>query len=155
MKLTRKELRQLIVEATQSNINESQDFNPHYRAEQMMKGGGRVMMAIKDPNDYRYFVYNEETDEEERDEGLFEIYMAFQNADTIANRLRTGDSAEALRIGTHSLPMFQKIEPILRGDLRPKNAGGLRYVISMVEGSAAYIFLTRLIGIIQQMQTQA
>ena len=148
MKLTRKQLRQLIKETTQSNINESNDFNPHYRAKQMMKGGGRVMRAIKDPNEYSNFIYNEETEEEDRDEDLFEIYMAFQMADTIANRLRTRDMEEAKRIGMHSLPEFQRIAPILRADLRPD---GLRYVTSMVEGAAASIFLDNIIRQIQSM----
>jgi len=145
MKLNKETLKQIIKEELGHVLHEAGDFNPHYRAEQMMKGGGRAMMAVKDPNSYENEIYDDEGNPG-RDETMFFIYRALQNADTVANRLRTGDMEEAKRIGMNSLSDFQEAEEMIRNDLRPPDSGGLKYMVSMVEGAAAHIFIRQIIA---------
>tara|TARA_Y100001972_G_scaffold112190_1_gene145714 strand:- start:327 stop:773 length:447 start_codon:yes stop_codon:yes gene_type:complete len=148
MKLNEEILKRIIREELDNILYEAGDFNPQYRAQQMMKGGGRVMMAVKDPNSYENEIYDDEGNPG-RDETMFFIYRALQNADTVANRLRTGDMEEAKRIGTNSLSDFQEAERLIRADLKPPKAGGLKYMTSMVEGVAAHIFMVRIISVVQ------
>ena len=148
MKLDKQTLKQIIKEELNNVLHEAGDFNPQYRAEQMMKGGGRAIMAVKDPNSYENEIYDDE-ENPGRDETMFFIYRALQQADTVANRLRTGDMEEAKRIGMNSLSDFQEAEALIRSDLKPPAAGGLNYMVSMVEGAAAHIFMSRIIGAVQ------
>ena len=145
MKLNKQTLKRIIKEELDNVLHEAGDFNPQYRAEQMMKGGGRVMMAVKDP-----YSYENQTHDEEGNPGtdpiLQKLHSALMNADTVANRLRTGDMEEAKRIGKFSAQMFQEAEEMIRKDLKPKEAGGLKYMVSMVEGAAAHIFIRRIIA---------
>ena len=147
MKLDKQTLKQIIKEELNNVLHEAGDFNPQYRAEQMMKGGGRAIMAVKDPTSYEDEVYGDNNPE--YDDTMFAIYRALQQADTVANRLRTGDMEEAKRIGMNSLSDFQEAEALIRSDLKPPKAGGLNYMVSMVEGAAAHIFMSRIIGIVQ------
>lgn len=148
MKLNKETLKQIIKEELNNVLHEAGDFNPQYRAKQMMKGGGRAMMAVKDPNSYENEVYDDEGNPG-RDETMFFIYRALQQADTVANRLRTGDMEEAKTIGMNSLSDFQEAERLIRADLKPKKAGGLKYMVSMVEGAAAHIFMSQIIATVQ------
>ena len=148
MKLNKETLKRIIKEELSNVLYEAGDFNPQYRAEQMMKGGGRAIMAVKDPNSYENEIYDDE-ESPGRDETMFFIYRALQQADTVANILRTGDMEEAKRIGMNSLSDFQEAEALIRSDLKPPKAGGLNYMVSMVEGAAAHIFMSRIIGIVQ------
>ena len=150
MKLNKQTLKRIIKEELDNVINEAGDFNPRYRAEQMMKGGGRVMMAVKDPNSYENEVYDEEGNPQV-DQTMFAIYRALQQADTVANRLRRDNVEEAKRIGMNSLDMFQEVEALIRSDLKPPASGGLKYMTSMVEGSAAYMFITKIMAIVQSL----
>ena len=117
---------------------------------QMMKGGGRAIMAVKDPTSDQNYVYDEDGNSG-TDDTMFTIYRALQQADTVANRLRTGDMEEAKRIGMNSLSDFQEAETLIRSDMKPPGAGGLKYMTSMVEAAAAHIFITKLIRMIQSM----
>jgi hypothetical protein len=58
---------------------------------------------------------------------------------------------EAMRIGKNNLSDFIEAEALIRSDLKPKDKGGLRYMVSMVEGAAAHMFMTRIIGIIESL----
>jgi len=145
MKLNKQTLKRIIKEELNNILYEAGDFNPQYRAEQMMKGGGRVMMAVKDP-----YSYENQTHDEEGNPGtdpiLQKLHSALMNADTVANRLRTGDMEEAKRIGQFSAQMFQEAEEMIRNDLKPPASGGLNYMVSMVEGAAAHIFIRQIIA---------
>jgi len=150
MKLNKETLKRIIKEELNNVLNEAGDFNPQYRAEQMMKGGGRAIMAVKDPTSYENEVYDDDGNAG-YDDTMFAIYRALQQADTVANRLRTGDTEEAKRIGMNSLSDFQEAETLIRSDLKPPKAGGLNYMVSMVEGAAAHMFMSRIIGTVQQL----
>jgi hypothetical protein len=151
MRLNKETLKQIIKEELNNVLHESGDFNPQYRMQQMMKGRGRVMMAVKDPNDTYNYIPDELSGDGMRDETLFTIYSALQQADTIVNRLNTNDMAEAKRIGMNSLSDLENAEALIRSDLRPAEAGGLKYMSTMVEGAAAHMFMVRLIGIIKSL----
>ena len=151
MKLTKETLKRIIKEELNNVLYEAGDFNPQYRMQQMMKGRGRVMMAVKDPNDTYNYVPDDQSDEGMRDETLFSIYSALQQADTIVNRLNTKDMEEAKKIGMNSLSDLENAEVLIRSDLRPADKGGLKYMSSMVEGAAAHMFIVRLIGIIKSL----
>ena len=150
MKLNKETLKRIIKEELNNVLHEAGDFNPDYRANQMMKGGGRVLMAVKDPYRYENEVHDEEGNPQ-TDQTLQRIHTALMNADTVANRLRTGDNEEAKRIGDFSASMFQEAETLIRSDLKPKDKGGLRYMVSMVEGAAAHMFITRLMSVIESL----
>ncbi len=150
MKLNKQTLKRIIKEELDNVLHEAGDFNPQYRAEQMMKGGGRAIMAVKDPTSDQNYVYDEDGNPG-TDDTMFTIYRALQQADTVANRLRTGDMEEAKRIGMNSLSDFQEAETLIRSDMKPPGAGGLKYMTSMVEAAAAHIFITKLIRMIQSM----
>ena len=150
MNISKRQLRRLIKEQLDKALNEAGDFNPQYRAEQMMKGGGRAVMAVKDPTSYENEVYDDDGNAG-YDNTMFAIYRALQQADTVANRLRTGDIEEAKRIGINSLADFQEAESLIRSDLKPPAGGGLDYMVSMVEGAAAHIFMSRIIGTVQSL----
>jgi len=149
MKLNKETLKRIIKEELDNALNEAGDFNPQYRMQQMMKGRGRVMMAVKDPYSDENAIYN--SGYPETDPTLQKIHSALLNADTVANRIRTGDMEEAKRIGKFSAQMFQEAEEMIRADLRPAADGGLQYMSSMVEGAAAHMFIVRLIGIIKSL----
>ena len=151
MKLNKETLKQIIKEELNNFLHEAGDFNPQYRMQQMMKGRGRVMMAVKDPNSPDNYISDSSTGDGMRDETLFTIYSALQQADTIVNRLNTKDMAEATRIGVNSLSDLEKAEALIRSDLRPADKGGLKYMSTMVEGAAAHMFMVRLIGIIKSL----
>ena len=148
MKLNKETLKRIIKEELNNVLYEAGDFNPQYRAEQMMKGGGRATMAVKDPTSYENEVYDDDGNPG-YDDTMFAIYRALQQADTVANRLRTGDTEEAKRIGMNSLSDFQEAERLIRADLKPKKDGGLKYMVSMVEGAAAHIFMSQIIATVQ------
>ena len=152
MKLNRKTLRKMILnEIKQLNeSNSGHEFNPQYRASRMMMGGGRANDAVKNPNDETNFIQDASGDYI-RNEDHFEVYMATMMADTIANRLRTRDMAEAKRIGNNSLAQLERALALLHNDLKPIEAGGLNYVHSMVEGAALHMFLTRIIGVVKSL----
>ena len=150
MKTTKNLLRQLVRESITSIIKESTEFNPQYRADQMIKGGGRVLMAVKDPYSYQNELHDEQGNPY-TDPTLQRLHSALMNADTVANRLRTGDMKEAKRIGDFSASMFQEAEALIRSDMKPKNAGGLKYMTSMVEAAAAHMFIRRIIAVIAGM----
>tara|TARA_R100000030_G_scaffold46595_4_gene35214 strand:- start:423 stop:878 length:456 start_codon:yes stop_codon:yes gene_type:complete len=151
MKLNKEALKRIIKEELNNVLHEAGDFNPQYRMQQMMKGRGRVMMAVKDPNDTYNYVPDDLSGDGMRDEKLFSIYSALQQADTIVNRLNTKDMEEAKRIGMNSLSDLENAEVLIRSDLRPADKGGLKYMSSMVEGAAAHMFIVRLIGIIKSL----
>lgn len=151
MKLNKETLKTIIKEELDNVLHEAGDFNPQYRMQQMMKGQSRVMMAVKDPNDSYNYIPDDLSGDEMRDETLFSIYSALQQADTIVNRLNAKDMEEAKRIGLHSLSDLENAEALIRSDLRPADKGGLKYMSSMVEGVAAHMFIVRLIGIIKSL----
>jgi len=151
MKLNKETLKRIIKEELDNVLHEADDFNPQYRMKQMMKGQGRVMMAVKDPNDTYNYVSDDLSGDRMRDETLFSIYSALQHADTIINRLNTKDMEEAKRIGMNSLSDLKNAESLIRSDLRPAENGGMKYMSSMVEGVAAHMFIVRLIAIIESL----
>ena len=150
MRLNKQKLKKMIREQLESTIREAGDFNPQYRADQMIKGRGRVLMAVKDPDSYQNELHDDDGNPY-TDPTLQKIHSALMNADTVANRLRTGDNEEAKRIGDFSAKMFQEAEALIRSDLKPSDKGGLKYMTSMVEGAAAHMFMTRLMSVIESL----
>ena len=116
--------------------------NARYRAKQMMKGGGRPLMACKDPNDEYNMDYDEDGDLV-RDEIIAEAYFGLMNADHLAGRMHRGDMAEFLRAGRRLAPSILRSLEIFQ--TMPDHVQ-----TNPQEGAAAVVFLEQLIDMIEE-----
>jgi len=142
MKLNEEILKRIIKEELDNVLNEAEDSNERYRADQMMKGRGRALQAVKDPYSDENAIYD--SGFPAPDPVLKKLHSALMNADTVANRLRTGDKEEAKRIGKFSAQMFEEAKEIILADMS-KADGRLQYMTSKAEAEAAYIFIKEII----------